>query len=293
VCAGPKPEDASRHLACAPGQVGYLNQTRTYACTAGGWAAADWAFESNHCTAPPEGDPTCTVDPGSNTIVMNNISWQRCLKRSDTNAITYTKGEASTTISGAPTADFDMLAYDAVDPTGDCSKLARVAHCTVPVAAKPQCFVSPWDGSVQVTGLGTELMCAKRDDNGQLALSDRGRLSFSGPADAATTVSLFRQVGQDGACANAAGQQACPAVPRPAPMCTVQPDGSMLIQGLNESTPCVVRNDTSEQQLTVNGQARFTASPLAPETRFVLFNNINSYGACTGPVSAVSCQAAE
>ncbi|HEY5800627.1 MAG TPA: hypothetical protein VIT92_10430, partial [Burkholderiaceae bacterium] len=150
---------------------------------------------------------------------------------------------------------------------------------------------------LQVSGLGTELACVKRNDTGQFGLSDRGivglpdrgRVTFNGPVPNVLAISTFRNVSAAGVCGTPAGDLSCATVPKPTPVCTARPDGTLAVTGLNAATICLSRTDTGEQQYNVGGSAIFNGAPGSPAMRIYVFSGINGAGACINHVAALAC----
>ncbi|HEY5799166.1 MAG TPA: glycoside hydrolase family 9 protein, partial [Burkholderiaceae bacterium] len=266
ACTGPQPADETRNLTCPAGQYGAITEKRTYSCAGGGWTAGAWIQTANTCSVAPPLNPVCEIDRLNNKVTATGLSSLQCVQRNDTNAIGYPANYA-VTLPGAPADQFDLNLFENVAANGSCSRYVKSVRCVVPEAAKPACHVSPWDGSLQVSGLGTELACVKRDDTGVKALNVRGRASFPAPVAAGVTVSTFRKTDAAGNCADPYGQMTCQALAAPAPACAMQPNGAMLVTGLNDSIACLSRNDISEQQLNVDNRAIFSKGGVTSATR--------------------------
>ncbi|UGQ47407.1 glycoside hydrolase family 9 protein [Massilia endophytica] len=292
ACTGPQPPDENRYGGCPAGQVGAIGETRSYSCVAGSWMAGTWRTTSNTCAVPPPPAPICKYDPLGNSLTVSGLSTLACVSRNDTGEQRIpVEGQAS--FAGAPASGMKIYTFSGVNQYGHCVNQVGQASCIVPVPANPVCTVSPWDGSLTVNGLGTEIPCVSRNDTGKQALSVDGKVVFNDGAPAAgMKIYTFSDINLYGHCVNQVGQHSCTAIPAPTPACTVNTDGSLLVNGLNASIACVSRNDTGDYAVVTGSEVSFTGAPPSPATKIYTFSGINIYGACVQQVGQLSCTTA-
>jgi endoglucanase len=291
ACTGTQPVDERRNSNCPAGQVGAVGEVRRYSCVAGDWTAGVWQAKSNTCAVPPPPAPVCKYDPATNLLNVSGLSTLACVSRND-NGEQRTPVDGKASFTGAPATGMKVYTFSGINQYGHCVGQVGQASCIVPVPANPVCTVSPWDQSLTVTGLGTEVPCVSRNDTGMAQFTQDGKVHFTdGPPAAGMKIYTFSGINQYGHCVRQVGQASCTAIPQPAPVCTAADDGSLRVSGLNASTPCIARSDTGEQKLVSGAEVSFAGIPPVAGMKIFAFSGVNLYGACVNQVGQYNCAA--